>query len=275
MATQKMVNQKRIAIWWIAAAGLTSGSSPSAAQINAGTRVSPALKTGYSLKFNDSNTDNSKTVEDEGNVETPTLKNYEGKLNFFRDEEGNSGTLAPVITLGTTAGTGGTFAAGTYYWVVVALSATGDSITSNEVTAVIGANGTQIINWTAVTGATGYKVYRGASAAGQNILVATLGAVATYTDTGIAGTAGSPTYRTSVFSTVLNLFKTAYVDGWLVSRYGPKADVLVASGDKVSTFKFKNDTYRTIEGDAGETPVEIEVEFLKQGEAYANVTCVA
>lgn len=177
MATQKMVNQKRIAVWWIPAAGLTSGSSPSAAQINAGTRVSQALKTGYTLKFNDSNTDNSKTVEDEGNVETPTLKNYEGKLNFFRDEVGTGTQDVPVPA--------------------------------------------------------------------------------------------------TIFTTVLDLFKTPYVDGWLVSRYGPKADVVVAAGDKVSTFKFKNDTYRTIEGDAGETPVEIEVEFLKQGEAYPNVTCVA
>lgn len=177
MASQKMVNQKRIAVWWIPEAGLTAPSAPSAAQINAGTRISQALKTGYTLKFNDSNTDNSRTVEDEGNVETPTLKNYEGKLNFFRDEIGTGTQDAPVPA--------------------------------------------------------------------------------------------------TIFTTVLDLFKTPYVSGWLVSRYGPKADVPVAAGNKVSVFKFKNDYYKVIEGDAGETPVEIEVEFLKQGEAYANVTAVA
>lgn len=177
MTSQKMVNQKRIAVWWIPEAGLTSGLTPSAAQINAGTRVSPALVTGYTLKMSDSNTDNSKTVEDEGNVETPTLKNYEGKLQFFRDELGSGTQDVPVPA--------------------------------------------------------------------------------------------------TVFTTVLNLFKVPYVSGWLVSRYGPKADVPVAAGDTVSTFKFKNDVYRTLEGDAGETPVMVEVEFLKQGEAYPNVTCVA
>lgn len=174
MTSHKMVNQKRIAVWWIPEAGLADGANPQADEINAGTRISPALNTGYTLKMSDSSTDNSRTVEDEGNVETPTLKNYEGKLQFFRDEIGTGTQDAPVPA--------------------------------------------------------------------------------------------------TVFTTVLNLFKVPYISGWLVSRYGPKADQPVAAGDIVSTFKFKNDQYRTIEGDAGETPVLIEVEFLKQGEAYPNVT---
>lgn len=175
--SHKMVNQKRIAVWWIPEAGLSAPEAPSAAQINAGTRISPALVTGYTLKMSDSNTDTSRTVEDEGNVETPTLRNYEGKLQFFRDDIGSGTQDVPVPA--------------------------------------------------------------------------------------------------TAFTAVLNLFKTAYVSGWLVSRYGPKADVLVAALDRVSVFKFKNDVYRVLEGDAGETPVMVEVEFLKQGEAYPNVTCVA
>lgn len=177
MSSHKMVNQKRIAVWWIPEAGLLDGANPKATEINAGTRISPALNTGYTLKMSDSSTDNSRTVEDEGNVETPTLKNYEGKLQFFRDEIGTGTQDAPVPA--------------------------------------------------------------------------------------------------TVFTTVLDLFKVPYITGWLVSRYGPKADAAVVAGDIVSTFKFKNDQYRTIEGDAGETPVLIEVEFLKAGEAYPNVTVVA
>lgn len=98
---------------------------------------------------------------------------------------------APVVTLGATATTGGTFAAGTYFWKVTATDANGETIGSNEVTATLAANGTQVLNWGAITGATGYKVYRGTTAGGQDKLITTLGTVTTYTDTGTAGTAAS------------------------------------------------------------------------------------
>lgn len=98
---------------------------------------------------------------------------------------------APVITLGATSGTGGTFAAGTYFWKVTATDANGETVGSNEVTATIALNGTQVLNWTAITGSTGFKVWRGTTAGGQDKLVASLGNVTTYTDTGTAGTAGT------------------------------------------------------------------------------------
>lgn len=98
---------------------------------------------------------------------------------------------APTLSLGTTATTGGTFTAGAKFWKVTAIVGGGETAGSNEVTATLVANGTQVLNWTSVASATGYKVYRGTTAGGQNILVATLGAVLTYTDTGIAGTAGT------------------------------------------------------------------------------------
>lgn len=103
-------------------------------------------------------------------------------------------SAAPVITLGTTASTGGTFAAATYFWKLTSLNGTTESAGSNEVTAAIAANGTQVINWTAVTGATGYRLYRGTVAGAENVLVTTIGsgATVTFTDTGAAGTAGSP-----------------------------------------------------------------------------------
>jgi hypothetical protein len=47
--------------------------------------------------------------------------------------------------------------------------------------------------------------------------------------------------------------------------------VAYAAGHIVSVYRFKNDYIRTLTGDA-ENPVRIEVEFLPQGEAYANVT---
>lgn len=98
--------------------------------------------------------------------------------------------VAPTISLGT-KGSGGTFAAGTYYWKLTAINAQGETIGSNEASATLVLNDQQPINWTAIGGATGYKLYRGTAAGAQNVLVATLGLVTTYTDTGTAGTAAT------------------------------------------------------------------------------------
>lgn len=55
------------------------------------------------------------------------------------------------------------------------------------------ANGTATLTWAALpAGTTAVKVYRGTVTNTENVLVATLGAVVTYTDTGIAGVAGVP-----------------------------------------------------------------------------------
>ncbi|MDP9184816.1 MAG: hypothetical protein M3O29_03990 [Actinomycetota bacterium] len=98
----------------------------------------------------------------------------------------------PVLTLGTTSTTGGTLAAGTYYWKLTAINASGETVGSNEVTATTtGSTSSQPFTWVAITGATGYKLYRGTVAGAENILVTTLGTVTSYTDTGSAGTAGT------------------------------------------------------------------------------------
>jgi len=91
-------------IWAIPLAGLTTPSVPKATEINAGTNISAAVKTGYSIKFNDSDTDDSMTIVDEGGVVTPTLKNYECKFSLFKDEVGTGTQAAPVpATIFTTA----------------------------------------------------------------------------------------------------------------------------------------------------------------------------
>jgi hypothetical protein len=168
----KMVSPNRVRIDWIPLAGLTTPASPKATELNAGNNISAAVETGYSLKFTDSKTDPSKTIVQEGNSETPTLKNYEGKLTFFEDEVGS-------------------------------------------------------------------------------------------------GTQDAPEDAT-IFTEVVALFKVPYVEGWLVKRVGYKANLDYAALQQVSVFKFKNDQYRTLEGEPGD-PTRIEVEFLKQGEAYYNV----
>jgi hypothetical protein len=103
-----------------------------------------------------------------------------------------AGLALPVLTLGTTAGSGGTHTAGQKYWKITALNASGETIASNEVSALLTSTSTQTLNWAAVPGSTGFNIYRGTAAGQENVLVATVGVVATYIDTGVAGTAQQP-----------------------------------------------------------------------------------
>lgn len=73
-------------IWWIPLAGLVDPAEPTVAEINLGINLSAAIVTGYTLGATDSETDDSKTIVDEGNVTTYTFDNYEGSLSFFRSD---------------------------------------------------------------------------------------------------------------------------------------------------------------------------------------------
>lgn len=90
-------------------------------------------------------------------------------------------------------GSGGTFAAGTYYWVITAVDAYGETTASNETNATLILNGSANLTWNALpAGTTNVKVYRGTGPGAENVLVTTLGPVTAYTDTGTAGTGATP-----------------------------------------------------------------------------------
>lgn len=111
----------------------------------------------------------------------------------------------PVLTSVTTSTTGGTFAAGTYFYVVTAIFPQGESTKSNELSVVTtGTTSSNTVNWGAVAGATGYRVYRGTTTGGQNTYFV-VGAVTTFLDTGAAGTAGTPPTATVVNGIVFTL----------------------------------------------------------------------
>lgn len=105
-------------------------------------------------------------------------------------------------TLSGSATAGGALTAGTYKYYMTVLNANGESTVSNEVTVTTASsNLTATLNWTAVTGATGYKIYRTAAggATGTELLIATLGLVITYADTAVGAPAGAlPTTNTAV-----------------------------------------------------------------------------
>lgn len=114
------------------------------------------------------------------------------------DYEVHHDGVQPPAAFGVGAlATGGTFAAGTYYWVVTAGNGQGETNASIEISAVIALNGSASLSWTLYGGETFIKVYRG-TASGAETLVTTLNAVngvvaAAYTDTGTApGTATPP-----------------------------------------------------------------------------------
>jgi len=109
----------------------------------------------------------------------------------------------PVATLGV-ASSGGAFVAGDYKWVVTATNKYGETLASNELTATLTLNQQQPVNWAAVTGATGYNIYRTNVATGTVLLVASVGAVTTYTDPGNVGNpGGAPGASTAASGKVL------------------------------------------------------------------------
>lgn len=100
---------------------------------------------------------------------------------------------APVLTYASTASTGGTLPdSTTYFYRVSAIMEAGSDGTTYETLAVAQGAGqavssgtatnTVTITWTAVPGATGYRVYGRLTGAAK--LIATLGNVLTFTDTG-------------------------------------------------------------------------------------------
>jgi|SRR5690606_28514077 len=71
-------------IWWVDEAGLDNPAAPTAAELNAAENISCAIVTGFTLNPTDSDTDDTRSICDEGNVANPTWDNYEGNLTFFR-----------------------------------------------------------------------------------------------------------------------------------------------------------------------------------------------
>lgn len=107
------------------------------------------------------------------------------------------GLCAAPVQANAVASSGGTLVdTSTYYWVVTATNANGETVVSNEKSLLIAAPNQQAtISWAQVSGATGYKVYRNTSSGVfTNKLLATItsGSTVSYLDTGTATGAGTP-----------------------------------------------------------------------------------
>jgi tail tube protein len=109
--------------------------------------------------------------------------------------------LPPPVATSATPSAGGALTAGTYKYYITAINAAGETTVSNELTGTTSAgNLTLTLLWAAVTGATGYKIYRtaAAGATGTELLLTSVGAVTTYNDAAVGSPAGAfPTSNTA------------------------------------------------------------------------------
>lgn len=130
----------------------------------------------------------SKKGQGNSGLRTVRFKKPNGQVRTAQILDGGTAIAAPTGLGATAVGSGGTFAAASYFWKVTAITAAGETTGSNEATAAIALNGSANLVWTASAEATGYKIYRGTVTNTQDRLVATVGAVTSFTDTGAVGT---------------------------------------------------------------------------------------
>lgn len=97
----KMLNPNTT-LWVVPEANVTNPMAPSAATLNAGTsiNISCAVTRGYTLNPTDSDTDDTASICDTGNVQNRLYDNYEGELTMFRD--GNSADATSIYNIAWT-----------------------------------------------------------------------------------------------------------------------------------------------------------------------------
>ena len=122
-----------------------------------------------------------------------------------------SGILSTPAGVTASPGSGGSLAAGTYSYRIVAVVKTAQdspaySSRSAEVIAAVGGGGRVSLSWTPVPNATSYRVYRGAAPGAQDRYFEATAAA--FTDSGqLPGTADTGTWVSASRWTVKNLFE--------------------------------------------------------------------
>ena len=154
--------------------------------------------------------------------------------HLFKPLAWRGAILATPASPTASATTGGSLAAGTHYFKVVALmdtdTRTAVSVPSAEVSASVGSSGAVSLTWSAVAGADRYRIYRGTSAGGESKYMTTASATASFRYTGASESAAAPA-ATGTQWTVKNIFELknaqrVVVDGnlfeniWQAGQYG-------------------------------------------------------
>jgi YD repeat-containing protein len=145
-----------------------------------------------------------------------------GRTTTFHYTSGNMTSITapgnctgPGALAGTASTSGGSLASATYYYEVTPVSAAGEWTASTEISkAVTGPTGKVTLTWTAVSGATSYRIYRGTTSGGENTYYTS--STTSYTDTGATGTSASPPAQSGTC-----LYRYGYTSGKLTSYADP------------------------------------------------------
>jgi fibronectin-binding autotransporter adhesin len=116
----------------------------------------------------------------------------------------------PTLVANTT---GGALTVGTYYYVITALDGSGGQTAQSQEASVLvaGATASVTVNWASVPGATGYRIYRGTSAGGENTYYTSTSN--SFNDTGAGGTGGTPPTVTTAYGVKLSANSSSYIAG--------------------------------------------------------------
>jgi hypothetical protein len=178
---------------------------------------------GYGRQETSGWTENGSGTNAGGQVNIPCAAATYVEGGIWSTETGT--TLSEPENLAVTGDTvGGTFAAGTYYWVVTAVNHNGETTAGDEDSAVLtGSTGSADLVWDEVEGALSYKIYRGTSPGSENILVAEGVTGLTYTDTNAPGTSETP----PVSNTASSFVGSAAFSGGSITVSGSGASINV------------------------------------------------
>ena len=177
-------------------AGHASGA-PVTAVLTAGAlnnpteQVNVVAASGAALPFPDVTVATYNRVTLTAPVVTATFPLNAAGKSFTAELTQDTPLATPATSAFATATTGGTLAAATYFYRVSALNAAGqETLASAETSQVTtGTTSTVTVNWATVASATGYKVY--GRTTGAELLLATVGLVLAFTDTGAVAPAGA------------------------------------------------------------------------------------
>src|SRR5205814_1050493 len=118
----------------------------------------------------------------------------------------------------------------------------GESVAAAETSAVTPEGGTVVLHWTGITGATGYRVYRGDQPRSENAWFA-VGATTTFSDSGAPGTAGTPRTTSAVVATsttaALAYNATAAAVQSALEGLAGTGNVVVALNDDIYVIRFQ------------------------------------
>lgn len=127
-------------------------------------------------------------------VSADPTSDEDDSIEFRTTANGTIGSAlaTPVIGSATPSGSGGTLTTATYYYVVTATNAFGETVGSAEFSAAVtGPTGSVAVNWPDVASATGYKVYVTTNPGLDYRLIGSP-AVSNFTDTGGGGPLEDP-----------------------------------------------------------------------------------